>query len=96
MKDFMSVNYIENLVYKNRAGVAYKFVALAENEFTLEGKFGDYWRYGGIEGQHFMDDNNLGFVDPADGPFISIGDSEINNKQIKQIYIKLNKVHFKT
>jgi hypothetical protein len=96
MEDILQFSYLENLVYKNRDSVPYKFNAIGDNIFTMEGDFGKYWRYGGIEGQSFIDDNNLGFVDPSGGPFISIGNARINNRPIKKIYIKFSKIHLET
>jgi hypothetical protein len=58
---------------KNRYGDIYHFEKLSENTYTIVGDL-KYWRYGGREGQQQMDMNDIGFVDPSGGPFISIGD----------------------
>jgi hypothetical protein len=57
---------------KNRYGDEYSFKKLDENTYTIEGDL-KYWRMGGREGQQEMDFNDLGFVDPSGGPFISLG-----------------------
>jgi hypothetical protein len=48
------------------------FEKVDENTYTIVGEL-SYWRYGGREGQNEMDFNDLGFVDPSGGPFISVG-----------------------
>jgi hypothetical protein len=58
---------------RNRYGDIYHFEKLSENTYTIVGDL-KYWRYGGREGQQQMDMNDIGFVDPSGGPFISIGD----------------------
>jgi hypothetical protein len=58
---------------RNRYGDIYHFEKLSENTYTIVGDL-KYWRYGGREGQQKMDMNDIGFVDPSGGPFISIGD----------------------
>jgi hypothetical protein len=57
---------------KNRYGEEYEFKKIDENTYTIVGDL-KYWRYGGREGQDQMDFNDLGFVDPSGGPFISVG-----------------------
>ena len=58
---------------RNRYGDIYHFEKLSENTYTIVGDL-KYWRYGGREGQQKMDMNDIGFVDPSGGPFISLGD----------------------
>jgi hypothetical protein len=58
---------------RNRYGDIYHFEKLSGNIYTIVGDL-KYWRYGGREGQQKMDMNDIGFVDPSGGPFISIGD----------------------
>jgi hypothetical protein len=57
---------------KNRYGNEYHFEAVDANTFTIKGEL-SYWRFGGREGQPEMDFNDLGFVDPSGGPYISLG-----------------------
>lgn len=57
---------------RNRYGVEYTFEKVADNTYTIKGAL-EYWRYGGQEGQDSIDYDNLGFVDPSGGPFISLG-----------------------
>jgi hypothetical protein len=57
---------------KNRYGDEYTFEQVNADTYTIKGDL-KYWRYGGKEGQDQMDFNDLGFVDPSGGPFISTG-----------------------
>ena len=57
---------------KNRHGDEYQFQKVSDDTYTITGDL-KYWRMGGREGQDHIDYNNLGFVDPSGGPFISIG-----------------------
>lgn len=57
---------------KNRYGNEYRFDKVSDNVYTITGEL-SYWRCGGKEGQERIDENDLGFVDPSGGPFISIG-----------------------
>lgn len=67
---------------RNRYGTEYEYVNLGNDKYTITGDL-EYWRFGGKEGEELnMDD--LGFVDPSGGPFISIG-YEIDGKSVKRI-----------
>ena len=68
---------------KNRYGDEYSFSQVDENTYTIVGAL-KYWRYGGREGQEQMDFNDLGFVDPSGGPFISVGGT-IEGRKITRI-----------
>lgn len=68
---------------KNRYGDEYEFVKVDENTYTIKGDL-KYWRFGGKEGQERVDDNDLGFVDPSGGPFISMG-YMIEGRPVKKI-----------
>lgn len=57
---------------RNRYGDEYEFQKINETTYTIVGNL-SYWRYGGKEGQESIDLNDLGFVDPSGGPFISSG-----------------------
>lgn len=57
---------------KNRYGNEYNFEKISEDVYTIVGDL-SYWRFGGKEGQDSIDENDLGFVDPSGGPFISPG-----------------------
>lgn len=70
---------------KNRYGNMYEFEAINHNTYRIVGEL-DYWRYGGLEGQEGIDLSNLGFVDPAGGPFISIG-YNIQGRKVTKIYV---------
>ena len=70
---------------KNRYGDIYHFEKLSENTYTIVGDL-KYWRYGGREGQQKMDMNDIGFVDPSGGPFISIGDV-IEGRRVTRIRV---------
>lgn len=77
---------------KNRYGDVYSFKKISENLYTIEGEL-KYWRFGGKEGQEKVDDNDLGFVDPSGGPFISIG-YKIDGKSVKKIKAVDEKIMF--
>lgn len=68
---------------KNRYGDEYQFVKVNDNTFTITGDL-KYWRFGGKEGQEHVNDNDLGFVDPSGGPFISMG-YMIEGRPVKRI-----------
>jgi hypothetical protein len=57
---------------QNRYGESYRFEKIDENTYTIVGEI-KYWRFGAKEGENTIDWNNLGFVDPSGGPFISPG-----------------------
>lgn len=71
---------------KNRYGDEYSFVKESENTYTIAGNL-KYWRFGGQEGQEDVDYDNLGFVDPSGGPFISTG-FIINGRPVKKISVR--------
>lgn len=77
---------------RNRYGVEYSFEKINENTYTIVGKL-DYWRYGGQDGREFIDYNNLGFVDPSGGPFITTG-GIINGRKIVRISLVAEQLHF--
>ena len=69
---------------KNRYGEEYSFVKTGDNEYTISSGDLNHWRFGGREGVEGLDMNNLGFVDPSGGPFISIG-YEIEGRKVTNI-----------
>ena len=77
---------------KNRYGDEYNFVKVNDNTYTIEGNL-NYWRYGGREGHQGIDYNDLGFVDPSGGPFISIG-YKIEGKSVNRIRSEGEKLYF--
>ena len=60
---------------KNRYGVEYTFVKYDDNlyRFNMDEEEMKYMRMGGREGQEQIDMNDLGFLDPSGGPFVSVG-----------------------
>lgn len=68
---------------KNRYGNEYHFEKTGDNEYTIKGEL-EYWRFGGREGVEGLNMNDLGFVDPSGGPFISIG-YEIDGHKVERI-----------
>lgn len=68
---------------KNRNGMEYNFVKTGDNEYQIVGNL-SHWRMGGREGQNDIDYNDLGFVDPAGGPFVEVG-SKIEGRTVKKI-----------
>ena len=77
---------------KNRYGNEYQFEKINENTYTITGDL-NYWRYGGKEGQEGVDVNDLGFVDPSGGPFISIG-YMIEGRRVKRIRADKGELYF--
>jgi hypothetical protein len=69
---------------KNRYGNEYSFVKTGDNEYTIKGEL-DHWRFGGREGVEGLDINNLGFVDPSGGPFISVNEYFIEGRKVTNI-----------
>lgn len=67
----------------NRHGLTYWFEKISNNTYTIKGEL-NYWRFGGREGQQQMDMEDLGFVDPSGGPFISLG-MKIHGSEIVKI-----------
>lgn len=68
---------------RNRYGDQYEFVQLDENTYTVTGEL-KFWQYGGKEGQQYVDESDLQFVDPSGGPFIDIG-YPINGRPVTHI-----------
>lgn len=68
---------------RNRYGDEYSFEKVADDTYTIVGDL-KYWRCGGKEGQSGIDDQDLGFVDPSGGPFISVG-GKIDGREIVRI-----------
>jgi hypothetical protein len=77
---------------KNRYGNEYHFEKVSDNTYTIKGDL-NYWRFGGKEGQSGIDENDLGFVDPSGGPFISIG-YMIEGRSVKRISSNNNDIFF--
>lgn len=68
---------------KNRYGNEYEYVVIDDNTMTIKGDL-KHWRCGGREGKSGVDMNDLGFIDPSGGPFISVG-MTIDGKTISRI-----------
>jgi len=68
---------------RNRDGNEYNFEKIDNNTYTIVGEL-SYWRFGGREGQNEIDMNDLGFVDPSGGPFVSVG-GMIEGRKINRI-----------
>lgn len=69
---------------RNRYGDEYSFEKIAENTYKIVGDL-KWWRCGGKEGQSGIDEQDLGFVDPSGGPFISVG-GKIDGREIVRIW----------
>jgi hypothetical protein len=85
---------LKQLKYKNRYGVEYSFDPVDENTyvFVMDPKEMHYMRCGGNEGEEGIDNQNLGFIDPPGGPFLS-RDMDIKGKIVKRIYCKEEKFY---
>ena len=57
---------------RNRHGDVYDFVQEGDNTYRIAGDL-KYWRFGGKEGQHQIDMNDLGMCDPSGGPYMAVG-----------------------
>lgn len=77
---------------RNRYGDEYRFESVGENTYTITGNL-QYCRYGGKEGQDAVDYNDLGFIDPSGGPFITPG-YIIENRKVIRIYLEENNILF--
>jgi hypothetical protein len=78
---------------KNRYGNEYHFKKIDEDTYTIVGEL-NYWRFGGREGQNEMDMDDLGFVDPSGGPFITVG-TAIEGRKIVRISSIGEQIFFK-
>jgi len=60
---------------KNRSGVEYEFRKLSDKlyEFVMDKNELKYCRFGGHDGEDFVNDSNLGMFDPSGGPYIAVG-----------------------
>lgn len=87
----MGLNFKDKSM-KNRYGNEYNFIKLADNSYKIEGELA-HWRFGGKEGEQGVNSNDLGFVDPSGGPFISAG-YEIDGKMVKRISAEQNDIFF--
>lgn len=83
---------MKSIPIENRYGENYSFQQVSENTWTLVGNF-KYYRTGGFNGDSLIHNNDLGFFDPAGGPFISKG-FVINGKKVTKIYMKENNFYF--
>jgi hypothetical protein len=77
---------------RNRYGTEYVFEKTGDNTYTIKGDL-KWWRYGGREGVEGVNQNNLGFVDPSGGPFISMG-YEIEGRKITNIAVNSEGIFF--
>jgi len=77
---------------KNRYGNEYHFERVDENMYIIKGDL-KYWRLGGKEGQQGIDNNDIGFVDPSGGPYISAG-YLIDDKPVTNISLKDGEFYF--
>jgi hypothetical protein len=90
----MVMEMLTQLKYKNRYGVEYSFDPVDENTymFNMDPKEMHYMRCGGNEGEEGVDNQNLGFIDPPGGPFLS-RDMDIKGNKVKRIYCKEEKFY---
>lgn len=77
---------------KNRYGDEYAFQKIGDDTYLITGDL-RYWRMGGKEGQDQIDHNDLGFVDPSGGPFISTG-YKIEGRRVVRIYRVYENIFF--
>ena len=77
---------------KNRYGVEYNFEKINDNTYNIVGEL-DHWRFGSQEYADEIDYQNLGFVDPSGGPFISLG-YKIDGRKVTRIYLDNDNILF--
>jgi hypothetical protein len=78
---------------RNRYGDEYHFEQVDANTYTIKGDL-KYWRYGGKEGEDSVNEQDLGFVDPSGGPYISMG-YLINGRPVTSISAVNGEIFFK-
>ena len=74
-------------VYKNRYGDEYHWEPYTQENtyvFRMTGTSMEYCRYGGKDGEHGIDINDLGMFDPSGGPYICLG-IKVDDKPIVKI-----------
>lgn len=91
MRDFISLKE-----YTNRYRDVYSFTPVKDNhyKFELEHTKKNWMRVGGKEGQHFIDADDLGMIDPSGGPFLSCGEFSIDGRKVERIYCLGNDYFF--
>lgn len=77
---------------KNRYGDEYDFIEVRPNTYKIVGEL-SYWRFGGQEYAENIDTQNLGFVDPAGGPFIT-GGYKIKERKVIRIFTEGDDILF--
>ena len=79
-------------IMRNRYGDTYSFELVEENVYHITGEL-KYWRFGGNENEERIDYNNLGFVDPSGGPFMTRG-YLIEGKPVTRIFLVGEEIRF--
>jgi hypothetical protein len=82
------IKFVSEKDYSNRYRDVYRFVKMDDNtyKFEMDGDSMQWCRFGGKEGQQEIDTNDLGMFDPSGGPFLSVGDFEVDNRKVKRIF----------
>lgn len=80
-------NFIAGKVYVNRYRDEYHFEKVSENlyKFVMEGESMRWCRFGGKENIPGIDNNDLGMVDPSGGPYMSVGEMKIDDREVIKI-----------
>lgn len=95
IKDPIKKEFPHNIIkrYKNRYGDEYWFEQIDKDVYKIMGDL-THWRFGGKDNEVGVNEDDLGFVDPSGGPFISIG-SELPIGKVKTISSNENGIFLK-
>jgi hypothetical protein len=84
---------VHNIKLHNRYGDKL-WLELVEPDLYRLGGEAKYCRFGGKQGQDYVDYDDLGFFDPSGGPFISEG-YPVEGKAVKQIMCRKDGTYFR-
>jgi hypothetical protein len=79
-------------IFKNRYGDEYWYERRGKDVLEIVGDL-KHWRFGGKEGVSGVDMDDLGFVDPSGGPYLTIG-SDIHGYTVTKIWANEGGVFF--
>lgn len=84
----MKKGYEADTLYRNRYGVEWQLKTLETGVYLFDFPVKElqYCRYGGKVGETGINMNDLGFIDPSGGPFLSDSDF-VEGKKVKSISV---------
>ena len=82
------IKILSEKVYSNRYRDTYHFERVSDGiyKFVMDGNSMQWCRYGGKEGQHEINTNDLGMVDPSGGPYMCPGEMMIDDREVIRIF----------